>query len=133
MSKILSLLMAGTFALTLGACANPWWDRNDDNTEPTATGTQDQVPEETGTTGSAEQTGTGTTGQTDSGTGTTGQTDSGTGTTGQSDTGAGTGSTAGTTGQDNEAFAQAIEKCQSMQGTEYQDCVDKARKDHGQM
>jgi hypothetical protein len=123
MSKILSLLMAGTFAVTLGACANPWWDRNDDNTEPTATGTQDQVPEETGTTGSAEQTGTGTTGQTDSGTGTTGQ----------SDTGAGTDSTAGTTDQDNEAFAQAIEKCQSMQGTEYQDCVDKARKDHGQM
>jgi hypothetical protein len=122
MSKILSLLMAGTFALTLGACANPWWDRNDD-TEPTATGTQDQVPEETGTTGSAEETGTGTTGQTDSGTDTTGQ----------SDTGAGTDSTAGTTGQDNEAFAEAIEKCQSMQGTEYQDCVDKARKDHGQM
>lgn len=32
-----------------------------------------------------------------------------------------------------EEYAEAIKKCQSMTGTEQQDCMDKAKKDHGQM
>lgn len=99
MSKLLNILMAGAFALTLGACANPWWDRGDDS-QPTATESQD--------------TGTGTTAQDSQS---------------PSDEQVGQQPSA----EHNEAFAQAIEQCQSMQGTAYQDCVDKARRDHGQM
>ena len=117
MSKLLTIMMAGTAALTLGACANPWWDRNDNEQPSTSTESQ---PGYQGQGGDDSMQGSGQTGQ--SGTSTDSSTQAG------QDPAAG-----GHPGQRDEEFAEAVRKCQSMQGTAYQECVDKARQDSGQM
>jgi hypothetical protein len=138
MSKLLTLLMAGTAALTISACGT-LWDRDDDSQQPTGTTESDT----TGTTQSdtTGTTGTQGTGQTSDpsaqGTGQTGDTSSqGTGQT--DDTQAGTGDAqtpqaAGDQPSAEEAFAEAVRQCESMSGVERENCVDKAKRDHGQM